>query len=111
MNTTLLLLQSAAPNAGGRGLMITLWYIVGFGAIFYFFFIRPQRKQQKEHEAMLSQLKRGDEVVTAGGVVGEIVQLKEDRVTIKSGDTRLVVLRSRISKVGGPEAPGAAPTP
>ena len=91
--------------------MITLWYIVGFGAIFYFFFIRPQRKQQKQHEAMLSQLKKGDEVVTAGGVVGQVVHLTDDRVTIKSGETRLVVLRARIARVGEVDSPVATSGP
>lgn len=107
MSTLLPLLFQATgqPNAGGRGLMITLWYIVGFGLIFYFFFIRPQRKQQKQHEEMIAQLKKGDEIVTAGGVIGEVVHIKDDRVTIKSGDTRLVVLRSRIGRVGGVDAP------
>lgn len=113
MSTLLPLLFQATnpPNAGGRGLMITLWYIIGFGFIFYFFFIRPQRKQQKQHEEMLSQLKKGDEVVTAGGVIGEVVHIKDDRVTIKSGDTRLVVLRGRIARVGSVEAPAPGDQP
>ncbi|MEX0691600.1 MAG: preprotein translocase subunit YajC [Gemmatimonadales bacterium] len=110
MNTLLPLLFQAAPppNAGGRGLMITLWYIIGFGFIFYFFFIRPQRKQQKQHEEMITQLKKGDQVVTAGGIVGEVVHLKDDHITIKSGETRIIVLRGRISRVGNVEAPGAS---
>jgi preprotein translocase subunit YajC len=91
--------------------MIPLWYVIGFGAIFYFFFIRPQRRQQKQHEVMLRELKKGDEVVTAGGLMGQVVHLTDDRVTIKSGETRLVVLRARIARVGDTEshAPGAAP--
>lgn len=103
----LLLQASPTPGAGGRGLMITLWYIIGFGFIFYFFFIRPQRKQQKQHEAMLAELKKGDRIVTAGGIVGEVVHLKDDQVTIKSGETRLIVLKGRIARVGDVEAPAA----
>lgn len=113
VNTLLTLLFQAAPapNAGGRGLMITMWYIVGFGFIFYFFFIRPQRKQQKQHDTMLAQLKKGDEVVTAGGIMGEVVHIKDDRVTVKSGDTRVIVLRTRIARVGTVDtaAPGREP--
>ncbi|HEX2779794.1 MAG TPA: preprotein translocase subunit YajC, partial [Gemmatimonadaceae bacterium] len=68
-------------------------------------------KQRKEHEARVTSLKRGDEVVTSGGVVGEVVHIKEstkdgapvksmdDRITIKSGESRVVVERRSIAKV------------
>jgi preprotein translocase subunit YajC len=81
------------------------------GAIFYFVLLRPQQKQKKAHDAMLRSLRRGDEIVTAGGVIGEVTyiaqQSKEgspvvsldDRVTIKSGDTRLIIERGRIAKI------------
>ena len=88
--------------------------LVLFGLIFvimYFFVIAPQGKQRKQLESMLNNLKRGDEVVTAGGIVGEVVHIKEalkegqptrtmeDRVTIKSGEARLIVERGRIARV------------
>jgi preprotein translocase subunit YajC len=67
--------------------------------------IRPQRKQQKEHDEMVKSLARGDEVVTIGGIIGKIVHLTDDRVTIKTADdTRLEIQRS---KVGG-KATGAS---
>jgi len=81
------------------------------GGIFYFVLLRPQQKQRKEHDTMLRTLRKGDEIVTAGGVIGEVVfiaqQTKDgaavmsmdDRVTIKSGDTRLLIERGRIAKV------------
>ena len=106
-----LLLQAA----GGSSPMMVL--LLQFGlifAIFYFLVIRPQQRQRKAHEERLRALKRGDQVVTAGGVVGEVVQVGappegraalDDHVTIKSGDTRLIVERARIAKVGGVEAP------
>ena len=72
-------------------------------AIMYFLFIMPQRKEQKRHKEMLEALRPGDEVVTAGGVIGEIVQLREDRVTLKSGDARLVVERARIARLAKPQ--------
>ncbi|HEU4629684.1 MAG TPA: preprotein translocase subunit YajC [Gemmatimonadaceae bacterium] len=83
-------------------------------AIFYFLVIRPQQRQRKQHEQRLRELKRGDEIVTAGGVIGEIVHIGaapegkgplEDRVTIKSGESRLVIERARIAKVLGAETP------
>lgn len=79
-------------------------------AIFYFILIRPQQTQRKKHDEMVRTLKKGDEVVTTGGLVGEVVFIKEtggengsrgleDRVTIKTGDTRVVIERGRIAKI------------
>jgi preprotein translocase subunit YajC len=79
-------------------------------AIIYFVMIRPQQRQRQKHETALKALKRGDEVVTAGGIVGEVIHIKEttkdgganrldDRVTIKSGESRLVVERGRIARI------------
>ena len=92
--------------------------------IFYFLIIRPQQKQRKQHEVALKSLKRGDRVVTAGGIVGEVIHIKEtmqegksvpsmdDEITIKSGESRLVNERGRIAKIVSPtgavsEAPKA----
>ena len=67
-------------------------------AVFYFIFFRPQQKRNKEHKAMLSSLKRGDEVVTAGGIFGRIHEAAEDHVILDLGEgTRVKVLRSSIS--------------
>ena len=82
-------------------------------AIFYFILIRPQSTQRKKHDELVRSLKKGDEVVTTGGVVGEVIFIKEkggddkssgmeDRVTIKSGDTRLVIERGRIARINRP---------
>ena len=84
---------------GGANPAGTLFMMAGFIAIFYFLFIRPQRKQQHEHRAMVQALEKGDEVVTAGGIIGTVVHLEEDRVTIKSGETRVEVERSKIGQV------------
>jgi preprotein translocase subunit YajC len=79
--------------------------------VFYFVIMRPQSQQRKQHEQALRNLKKGDEVVTTGGVIGDVVHIKEgtkdgqpaqtmeDRVTIKSGESRLVVERGRIARV------------
>jgi preprotein translocase subunit YajC len=79
----------------GMALIIQLVLIV---AIFYFLLIMPQRREQKRHREMLAELRPGDEVVTGGGVIGEVVQLKDDRVTLKSGDSRLLVEKARIAR-------------
>jgi preprotein translocase subunit YajC len=67
-------------------------------AIFYFLLIVPQRREAKRHREMLEALKAGDEVVTAGGLKGEIIHLKEDEVTLKTGDSRVIVERARIAR-------------
>ncbi|MEO5580746.1 MAG: preprotein translocase subunit YajC [Gemmatimonadaceae bacterium] len=80
-------------------------------AVFYFILIRPQQKQRKVHDALMRAVKRGDEIVTTGGIVGEIIHIRdssadggtsvpmEDRITIKSGESRLVIERGRIARV------------
>jgi len=79
-------------------------------AIFYFILIRPQSTQRKKHDEMVRNLKKGDEIVTSGGLVGEVLFIKEkggddksngmeDRVTIKSGDTRVIIERGRIARI------------
>lgn len=95
----LILNLMAAPEGGTANPAATIMMMGGFIAIFYFIFFRPQRKQQKEHQEMVKNLKRGDKVSTIGGIVGEIVHLTNDIVTIKSGDTRVEVERSKIGKV------------
>ncbi|HUL58731.1 MAG TPA: preprotein translocase subunit YajC [Anaeromyxobacteraceae bacterium] len=90
-----------APSGqqGGGAISVFVLQIAAFIAIFYFILIRPQRQQQKRHEELLKQVKRGDEVVTSGGVVGEIVHVKDDRITVKSGEARLVIERRAIARV------------
>ncbi|MYA33430.1 MAG: preprotein translocase subunit YajC [Gemmatimonadales bacterium] len=95
----LMLNLMGAPEGGTANPAATMMMMFGFIAIFYFIFFRPQRKQQKEHQEMVRNLKRGDRVSTIGGIVGEIVHLTNDIVTIKSGDTRVEVERSKIGKV------------
>lgn len=73
--------------------------LVSFVAIFYFLLIRPQRQQQKRHEAMVKNLRRGDEITTVGGIVGQIIHVKDDRLTIKTGDeTRVVIERDKVAR-------------
>lgn len=69
-----------------------------FIAIFYFIVFVPQQRQRRQHAAMIASLAAGDQVATLGGIVGQIVAIKEDTVTLKSGDARLVVERSKIAR-------------
>ena len=80
--------------------------------IFYFLLIAPMRKKQKKTQEMLSKLKKGDEVITSGGIFGRITALDEERgfVILQIGDnTKIKVLRSAIQGlVGEPEATSSA---
>lgn len=67
--------------------------------IFYFLLIRPQQKKAKEHAELLKTLKRGDKVVTNGGIVGVIITVKEKYVTVRSEDSKFEVLRTAIAEI------------
>jgi preprotein translocase subunit YajC len=78
--------------------MIIMWTAII--AIFYFLLIRPQRKAQQRHQEMVKGLKKGDEVMTDGGILGQVVHLRDDRVTVRTaGDTRVEVARVKIARV------------
>ena len=69
--------------------------------IFYFFLIRPQQKRVKDHKAMVESLKRGDEVITSGGIIGIVDRVMEDdriEVTIGEG-TKVQIIRSTITSL------------
>lgn len=71
-------------------------------AVFYLFLIRPQQKQQRERRAMLESLKKGDKVITVGGIHGEITAIKGDDLTLRIADkTEVRLSRSGVSRVKG----------
>ena len=82
----------ATPAAPGRLQMLAqLAPLILMFAAMYFLLIAPQRKKQKEHEKMLTQLQPGDEVVTAGGIYGTITSVKDDRFVIRIGENNAKV--------------------
>ncbi|MFL5616196.1 MAG: preprotein translocase subunit YajC [Gemmatimonadaceae bacterium] len=118
---TFFLLQAA----GGAGTSPLFQIGIQFAlilAIFYFLMIRPQQKQRRQHEDNLRNLQKGDEIVTTGGIVGQVVHIREtlkdgaavkgmdDQVTIKSAESRLIVERGRIAKVTSAKRVEAAAT-
>jgi preprotein translocase subunit YajC len=109
-NTLALLLAVPSKASGGSGITVFAVQIAAFIAIFYFLLIRPQRQMQKKHQAMLAAVKKGDEVMTEGGIIGQVVFLGDDRLTIRTAEnTRVVVARGKIARVLTTE--GAAPAP
>jgi len=116
---SLLLAQAGGGATGSGSLMPIVVQFVLIIGIIYFIMIRPQQRQRRKHEELLAALKRGDEIVTAGGIVGEVVHIREtskdgganrmdDRVTIKTGESRIVVERGRIAKIIGTTAVSSA---
>jgi preprotein translocase subunit YajC len=87
---------------GMRGIALFI-QIAALGMIFWFLLIRPQRKMAQRHREMVAALKRGDEVMTEGGIIGQVVHLAEDRITVKTAEnTRLIVARSKVARVFTP---------
>jgi preprotein translocase subunit YajC len=100
---------------GGQALVGPLVMYGGIFAIFYFLLIRPQQQQRKKHELAILEVKKGDRIVTAGGLVGEVQHIKsaaapgpEDEITVKSGEARLVIERGRIVKISSPTGSSSA---
>jgi preprotein translocase subunit YajC len=96
----------ASPFTGLLPMMILL------GAVIYFVMIRPQSKERKQREQMLSALKKNDRVVTIGGILGTVVSVKDDEVTLKvdeSNNTKIPFLRSAIQRVLKSESPSEQP--
>ena len=88
-----MILQAAQP--GGNGSFIIM--MIAIFAVMWFFMIRPQRKQQKELEKFRNELKKGDKVVTAGGIYGTVDEIKERYVLLKvDGETRLRVDKNSL---------------
>ncbi len=84
--------SSAAQGAGTGGgflvLLVQLLPLVLIFVIFYFLLIRPQKKRDKETQNMRNNIQVGDEIVTAGGIIGRVVSIKEDNVVIETGNDR-----------------------
>jgi preprotein translocase subunit YajC len=72
-----------AAAAGPESSYMSIGFMVLIFVVFYFLLIRPQVKRQKEHKAMVDALKKGDEVLTAGGIVGKIVEMHDQYVTVQ----------------------------
>ena len=98
----ILLLTSCVPNAGGgsqggSGSMITgLIPFVLIFVLFYFLILRPQQKQNKEKENMLKNLKRGDNILTSGGIYGKLVNITGDTLTVEIAKG----INIRVSRTG-----------
>ena len=102
--------QAAAPAAGGSDLLISVLPFVAVFAIMYFLIIRPQRTTMKKRAEMLKNIRRGDTVVTAGGIVGKVTKVLDSgelEVQI-SEQTRVRIVQGTVSEVRVKGDPAAA---
>jgi preprotein translocase subunit YajC len=97
--------QGAAPSSTDACLSQLPIFLV-FGVVMYFFILRPAQKQEKVRRELLAKMKRGDRVVTSGGLHGVIANITDDTVQVKvDSDVTLTFDRSAIAKVAGDEVP------
>ena len=92
------------PRAGALSLFGPLIFMA---VIMYVLIIRPQQKRTREHKELLNTLKSGDKVIVSGGILGVVLTVKDKSVTVRSGDTKLEVLKSAVSEIT--ERGGATP--
>ncbi|WP_022696621.1 preprotein translocase subunit YajC [Euryhalocaulis caribicus] len=102
---------AAAGAAGGSGsFLIQILPLVLIFVIFWFLLIRPQQKRMKEHKEMIGNLRRGDVVVTSGGVIGKVTKVDDAEVTVEIAEnTRVKVVRGMISEVRSKPEPASKP--
>jgi preprotein translocase subunit YajC len=89
----------ASPEEQKKAMFMQLGMMVFFGIIFYVMLIRPQQKRAKEQAKMLNELKAGDKVTTTSGIVGVVVGIKDNSVTLRSGESKLEITKAAIGEV------------
>ncbi len=101
--------QGGAEAAQGAGGFTSFIPLILMFVIFYFLLIRPQQKKTKEHREMITNLRKGDRVITTGGIYGRITGMDENRVTLEISDkVRIKLVRGNIA---GLDQPSPAPHP
>jgi preprotein translocase subunit YajC len=104
LNTLTAILGQVPATSGPQqnptgGAVMMIGYVVILVAMFYFVAIRPQQKRAKDLNTLLKSLRPGDKVVTASGIIGTVVSVKDKSVALRSAETKLEVLKSTISEI------------
>lgn len=92
--------QAAAPAAGGGDIVMSLLPLALIFVVFYFLMIRPQQNKMKQHREMIENLKKGDQIVTGGGIVGKVVRVDATDGTLAvevAPNTQVKVLRHTVA--------------
>ncbi len=102
--------QGATGAAAGPSFLIQMIPFIAIIAIMYFLIIRPQQQRMKAHQAMIAAVKRGDVVVTSGGIIGKVVKVMEnDEVMVEiADDVRIKVVKSTIADIRSKTEPSDA---
>ena len=88
--------QAGAGPASGTDMLMQFLPLIVMFVIFWFLLIRPQQKRAKAHKSMLSELKRGDHVLTSSGLIGRILEIDDEQVLLECGEAKLRVTRGAI---------------
>jgi preprotein translocase subunit YajC len=92
--------QAAGGATGAAGGLISFVPIILIFAIMYFLMIRPQQKKVKEHRAMVEAVRRGDQVITSGGLIGKVVKVADNEVEVElAPNVKVRVVKSTLSQV------------
>lgn len=100
---------AAAPAAGGAAPFLQFVPLLLVFVIMYFLILRPQQKKMAQHRAMVGALKKGDSVITQGGLIGKVVGLRDDELDVEIAQgVRVRVVRATVAQVVTRSAPAAA---
>lgn len=100
----------AQASGGGGDFLISLFPIILMFGIVYFLIIRPQNQRVKTHREMVQALRRGDTVVTSGGIMGKVTKVADNEATVEIADgVRVRIVKSTISEVTSKPEPAATP--
>jgi preprotein translocase subunit YajC len=113
LNPFIAILAFAAPPANGQpgqqqNPVMAFLPMILLVVVFYFILIRPQQKRAKELRKLLEALKPGDDVVTAAGIVGTVITVKDKTVTLRSGDAKFEVTKGSVTEIIQPGTPAKA---
>ena len=98
--------QAAGGTAGGADLLVQFGPLVLIFVVFWFLLIRPQQKRAKEHRAMVQALKRGDKIVTNGGIFGQVSHVGDDHLMVEIADgVKIKIVRDAVAAVPGKPEP------
>lgn len=94
------LIMQSAPTGGALGGAVgSILPFILIGLIFYFLIIRPQNQRVKAHKQLLSEIVRGDTIVTNGGLIGKVKRVDEDELTVTFGENDIKVVRTMVADV------------
>lgn len=98
--------QAAGAPAAGPGFLIQVAPLILIFVVFYFLLIRPQQKRMKEHRALIDAVKKGDVVITAGGLIGKVTKVDDAEVEVEvAANVRVRVVKATLSDVRGAGTP------